>query len=130
MPLSQNSWLYNSGLALGAVPTIFGIQLILKPDSAFDFLGFPRPSDAAGQRVAESFCMFMGARDLILGWCTFVAWRSGNRRVLGLTMLGAAGLTVMDGLVQLRQVGEGVWLHWSFTPVGVGLAGALLGWFD
>jgi len=132
MPLSSHPYLLNTALIYGSIfPILTGLRLLQNPTFGFDLLGFTTPTnDPATQKLSESLFMFRGARDLALGVNAFLAWRSGNRFMLGCMLLVGGGLTVVDGLIHWRQEGSGMWKHWIFSPWGIGIGGGLLGWFD
>lgn len=71
-----------------------------------------------------------GIRNVALGCSIFAVWWSGDSRTLGFVVLADSFVALADGFVQKSVCGEGEWRHWSFLPVGWGLAGALMGLFD
>ncbi|KAJ9651190.1 hypothetical protein H2198_009522 [Neophaeococcomyces mojaviensis] len=130
MPISHQPWLPNASIIFGGLPILVGLQLMRDPNWGLDLLGFARPAGAEAQKLTESLVMYFGTRDLAFGLSALAAWRSGNRQTLGWIMLVGSGMTVIDGFTSIRQTGGGVWKHWTFTPIGLGLGGGLLGWFD
>ncbi|KAK6198211.1 hypothetical protein LQW54_010488 [Pestalotiopsis sp. IQ-011] len=112
--------------ALGLVPTLVGINAILRPASALSLLGFSAPPQPESQKLSRSLLRMYGGRDIALGLMTLAVWARGDRRTLGYTMLASLPIALVDGFVSRDQIGGGEWGHWVFVGIGGALAAGCL----
>lgn len=130
MPFSQNQWLPPAAAVFSSFPLLVGLQLLLKPNSGLDMLDYKLPQDKSFHSLVQAFVRYFGARDLTLGLIQLAIWRSGNKQLLGTTVLIGSGLATMDGFINRLDVPGGEWKHWVFVPIGLIISGGLLGTFD
>ena len=83
------------------------------------------PNNPSETRLTEAVMQLYGIRNIVLGLSIFAVWWSGDSRTLGLVVLADSLVAFGDGFVQRAVCGRGEWQHWSFLPVGWGLAGVL-----
>lgn len=146
MPTSQ--LLPNAAAVFGVLPCALGINALLRPRSALQIFQFPLPASPDAHKLVDALLQFYGARNVTIGISTLTAWYFGDRNVLGGIMLSGCVVVAVDGWVTKRLIGRGEWyvtsrmfsfleslltwsrMHWALLPVGLGLGGGLLGWFD
>jgi len=126
---SQSRYLHILANIFGTIWLGFGVNAMLRPRAAFAVFEFDLPSSAADQKLVESLMIIYGARDIFMGLAAyFTAW-FGTPKACGWTLIAGAAVAGVDGLVCIRQIGDGQWNHWGYAPmifvVGSLLAGVL-----
>lgn len=132
MPFSTSNsveYFASATLFAGLLPTLLGINAILRPASALSLFDFPTPSQPEGQRLARSLMQIYGSRNVAVGLTTLAIWSSGDRHLLGLVMFALTQIAIVDGFVSRAQIGRGQWNHWVFAILGAGLGAGVLGLF-
>ena len=130
MPFSRHPRLPLAAAAFGALPALFGLQLLADPLAGLSMLGYPHPAVDSSQKLAKSLMRFFGSRDLALGLIMLAVWRIGDTRMLGVMVAIGTGVTILDGFINEADMSKGGLKHWIFVPVGSMIGGGLLGWFD
>ena len=129
MALSQSSAVRLAAHAFATIFTAFGVNAILRPAHALTFFELPRPSSPADARVVDSLMAVYGARDIFMGLAIYSAAFFGTNKSLGLTLIAASGVAVVDGVVCFAH-GQGQWNHWGYAPMITAVGVMLLGLFD
>lgn len=126
---SQSRYLSIIANIFGTIWVGFGVNAILRPLNAFSIFEFELPSSAADQRLIESLMIIYGARDIFMGLAVYFTAYFGSRKACGWTLITGAAVAGVDGLVSIRQIGDGQWNHWGYAPmifvVGALFAGVL-----
>lgn len=136
MALSQSPILLLISLVFATITTSYGLTALLQPSSAltpFSFTFHPT-SLSHDQHLIHGLLYLFGIRDIFMGFSIFVATYYGRksregRKVLGWLLMGVGGVAFGDGWVCWMIVGRGMWNHWIWVPVGIGLGVALVGLF-
>jgi hypothetical protein len=116
----------NIAFLAGLVPTLLGINAILRPRAGLRVIGFAPPKDAASQKLVDNLMLMYGARDIAVGLPILLSWYFDDRRALGWLMVVNAVIPCVDAWAARRQTGGGEWMHLPFAALGVGLGAALL----
>lgn len=137
--LSTSALLPNATVALGAILCFTGLGTFCNPRVfVFDnwgMSGVPSSIDAdrsPGHRQQRkaflALARIYGSRNVMLGLLVMAIRLSGDRRLMGWSMLLGCLEPLGDGLIQLSLTGAGVMKHWVFVPVTLGVGAGLLGW--
>lgn len=123
----QNFWTISHGLA-SLSPVFLGLNALLRPNSFYGLLQVQRPKEPETQKLVHAQILMYGARDLAVGLACLASWYSGNQQTMGLVLLGALPMAIIDGYAVQMAAGKGGWMHWSFIPVLGGIGLGCLGW--
>lgn len=137
--LATSDLLPNATVGLGAILCFFGVGTFCSPHVfLFDNWGMSGvPSAADADRKPEqrqqrkaflALARIYGSRNFILGLLVMAIRMSGDRRLMGWSMLLGCLEPLVDGLIQFSLTGAGVMKHWVFVPVTLGVGAGLLGW--
>lgn len=123
------------GLTIGAhvftaIGLSFGINSIFRPRAAYEMLELPLPASEADRSVIDSLMVLYGAKELFLAFAIYAVGYTGNKRMLGLTIMAACAAAFVDGAVIKAQTGGGEWNHWGYASVFMVLGGLLTGILD
>ena len=129
MPLSESSGVQLAAHAFATIFTGFGVNAILRPTHALTFFEFAPPASPAEAKMVESLMAVYGARDIFMGLAIYAAALFGTSKSLGLTLIAASGVAVVDGVVCFTH-GQGQWNHWGYAPMITAVGVMLLGMFD
>ena len=129
MPLSTHPWLFTSCYVLGIGSAGLGINALFRPAFASQAFDVPEPTLPKDRDVVESLGIVYGIRDVFmgLGICSAVYYR--ETRTLGVMIVLASGVALVDGLAS-RVNGGAAGKHWGLVPVLVGVGATVLGAFD
>ncbi|KAM0814725.1 hypothetical protein AB5N19_00515 [Seiridium cardinale] len=119
----------NATFVVGILPTVLGINAVLRPASALSLVGVSQPSQPQDQKLAHFLIQMYGARNIAVGLLALLLWSRGERRTLGLGMFAMMPIALIDGFASRMQLGRGEWGYWFFVPVGAILGAGSLGWF-
>ena len=129
MSLTRDTVFYRGALVFGLIPSIFGLNSLLRPEAALKSVEFPVPTDPESRNLVFALMRIYGIRNVVASYAFTLIWWTGNRRLLGTALFGAIAMIITDGAVSKALIGGGEWNHWSFLPIAFGLCGGLLGWF-
>lgn len=135
--MSTSELLPNAVAGLGVALCVFGVG-VLWNEKTFVFNNWAMrdiPS-AAGKSAAEkqqyktflALTRIYGLRNILLGLLTITIRLSGDRKLMGWSMLIGALEPLGDGLIQYALNGVGVMRHLVFVPFSLGLSARLLAW--
>ncbi|KAH8779757.1 hypothetical protein F5883DRAFT_540537 [Diaporthe sp. PMI_573] len=139
--LATSDLLPNATAALGAVLCFFGIGTFCSPHIfLFDNWGMngvpsvadadSKPEQKQQRKAFLALARIYGSRNFVLGLLVMAIRMSGDRRLMGWSMLLGCLEPLGDGLIQfsLTRTGASVMKHWVFVPVTLGVGAGLLGW--
>jgi hypothetical protein len=127
----------NTSAALGSVLCFFGLGTFWRPELfLFDHWGMrgvPSAADRSPERQQQrkafmALARIYGLRNLVLGLLTVAIRLSGDRRLMGWSMLLGGLEPLGDGMIQYSLNRTGFMKHWVFVPVSVAVGAGLLGW--
>ncbi|KAH8668658.1 hypothetical protein BX600DRAFT_460481 [Xylariales sp. PMI_506] len=125
--MSQQYFGY-AGLGMGLLAGYFGINAALQPEKLMKDLGIPVLSQLEARKNGRTLMRFLGVKNMTVAYLLILLWSTGDQKLLGLGMVGLAGMAFGDGLVSKTQLGNGEWNHWTMVPIVGGIAAGLLGW--
>ncbi|PWN24745.1 putative integral membrane protein [Jaminaea rosea] len=125
MPLSQKPFMRHICAGFGSLFIAFGINAMLRPESALSFFELTYPTLASQRKLADVLLAAYGYRDVFMGLSIFAAAYCGTVQSLGLIMLAAASVAAVDGWACYALVGSGQGNHWGYAPWLV-IMGAIL----
>lgn len=128
MSLTRQTFFYRGALVVGLMPAFFGLNSMLRPEAALKSVEFPVPQDPESRNLAFALMRIYGIRNIVVSYVFTLIWLNGNRRLLGLSLIGALAMCITDGFVSKALLGSGEWFHWSFAPVGTAFVAGLLGY--
>lgn len=137
--LATSDLLPNATVALGAILCFFGVGTFCNPQLfLFDNWGISgvpsaidahrRPEHRQQRKAFLALARIYGSRNFVLGLLVMAIRMSGDRRLMGWSMLLGCLEPLGDGLIQFSLTGAGVMKHWLFVPVMLGVGAGLLGW--
>lgn len=127
--LSQSPSLRIAASVFATIFVGFGINAMVRPDSALGFFEFQAPTSARDQKMVESLMVVYGVRDMFMGLAIYAAAYFGDRRTLGWIVVAGSGVAFADGAV-CRAHGKGEWNHWGYAPMLTAVGSLLLGVLD
>ena len=71
--------------------------------------------DTPEGKLAESLMMLFGSRTLVMGVAFLSTSYWGSHKALTAMMWSGNFVAFVDGLISLRQIGGGQWIHWGFV---------------
>ncbi|RMJ16209.1 hypothetical protein CDV36_004146 [Fusarium kuroshium] len=129
MSLTRDTFIYRGALIIGLLPSFFGLNSLLRPEASLKSVEFPVPTDPESRKLVFGLMRIYGIRNVVVSFALTLIWLTGNKRFVGLGLLGALSMVITDGLVSKSVTGGGEWNHWSFGPVIGGFVAGLFGWF-
>lgn len=129
MALSHSPYLRITASVGATIAMGFGINTILRPDSALAFFEWEAPTSPAAKNLVHDLVFLYGVRDIFMGVIIYIAAYFGDRKTLGWTLIATSGIVFSDGVLCWNQ-GKGVWNHWSYVPMLIGQGRILLGILD
>lgn len=129
MSLTRDTFIYRGALAIGLLPAFFGLNSLLRPEASLKAVEFPVPTDPESRKLVFGLMRIYGIRNVVVSFALTLIWLTGNKRFVGLGLLGALSMVITDGLVSKSVTGGGEWNHWSFAPVIGGVVAGLFEWF-
>ncbi|KAJ0122106.1 hypothetical protein J7T55_002618 [Diaporthe amygdali] len=135
--ITSSDLLPNASAALGFVLCFFGVGTFWNPQIfLFDnwgFRGVPSAADRSPEQRQQrrsflALARIYGSRNFVLGLLTLAIRLSGDRKLMGWSMLLGTLEPLGDGFIQFSLNGAGVMKHWMFVPVSLGVGAGLLGW--
>jgi len=67
-------------------------------------LELPLPADESGRATVDSLMVLYGAKELFQAVAIYAVGKTGNRRMLGVTVMAACGGAFVDGFVVKNQM--------------------------
>jgi hypothetical protein len=122
--------LFYLGYGVSAISIAFGLNAFISPSSALSWFELPPPSpdNIAATDLYQILMQPYGVRNIHIGMTMFASAWYRQGQILGMAILGFAGVAVVDGMTCWRR-GEGEWNHWCYAPqlaiLGLILMGAL-----
>ena len=112
---------------IGLIPIAFGINALLRPDSALSMFPLQPSIVPSAKSTIEALIYLYGVRDIFMGVAIQAAAFFGGPRSLGVMLLAGAGVAIADGfIIKAVLPGEGhEWNHWGYSPL-LFLPGAFL----
>ncbi|KAJ4184915.1 hypothetical protein FALCPG4_002419 [Fusarium falciforme] len=129
MSLTRDTFIYRGALVIGFLPSFFGLNALLRPEASLKSVEFPVPEDPELRKLVFGLMRIYGIRNVVVSFAFTLIWLTGNKRLVGLGLVGALSMAITDGLVSKSVTGGGEWNHWSFVPVIGGFVAGLFGWF-
>lgn len=137
-PLSHSSSLLLAARVFGTIFVGFGINAIVRPESAL--APFELEVPGAARELVDKLMVIYGVRDIFMGvamWAAAAAAASVGagdgggygRKTLGWIVLAGSGVAFVDGAV-CRSGGKGEWNHWGYAPLLTVVGALLLGVLD
>lgn len=135
-PLSHSSSLLLAARVFGTIFIGFGINAILRPESAL--APFELDVPIVARELVDKLMVIYGVRDIFMGvamWAAATASAgTGNRgeygrKTLGWIVVAGSGVAFVDGAV-CRSGGKGEWNHWGYAPLLTIVGALLLGVLD
>lgn len=135
--LTNSELLPNAVAGLGVALCFFGVGALWNAQSfVFNNWAMRGVPSAAGTSPAEkqqhkiflALAHIYGLRNILLGLLTITIRLSGDRRLMGWSMLIGALEPLGDGMIQYSLNGVGVMRHLMIVPFSLGLSAGLLGW--
>jgi hypothetical protein len=127
---SPHSYFSHAALAFAAMPGLFGIGQLLRPEAALAGAGIVVPNRPDTQQLTRTLMRFFGVRNIAISYLLVLIWSMGSPKVVGYSIFAGIWMSAWDGLLIKKHVGSGEWGSWSFIPVFGGVAAGLLGWFS
>lgn len=129
-PWSQSRSVFLAANVFGTLGVGFGINAILRPESALSFFEFTeRPVSPIDAELVDRLMVIYGIRDVFVGAAIFATAIFGSRKALGWILIAFSGVAFTDGAV-CWQAGKGEWAHWSYAPMVTAVGALLLGVLD
>lgn len=125
-----HSYFSYGALAVGLLPSVFGINALFRPESTLRAVEFPVPAEPEARKLTRSLMRIYGIRNVAISYAMALIWSTGNEKLTGLSLVGGLAICITDGLVSRVQIGGGEWNHWSFAPVIGGIMAGLFGVFS
>lgn len=121
----------NLTAGFGVFQLTLGLTGVFRPQTMLSVWGVETSvTSAKDQTLIEALMQLYGARNIALGIMILAVRNLGDSRTLGACVLADSIVALVDGFAQKKATRGGQWKHWSFLPIGGGLAMALLGYFD
>lgn len=102
--LSSHAGLAIAAHVFAAICAGFGVNSILRPRAAFEMLELPLPAKEADRSVIDSLMVLYGAKELFMAFAIYAVGYTGNKRMLGLTVMAASAAAFVDGAVVKAQM--------------------------
>lgn len=124
---ANSPYLMNGAGAFGFAALTIGAVGHFDRTIAWKVFAEEQPTEEA-RKLGDNFLLMWAGRDLFMGVVTTAAWYHNDRRAMGYILLASCLVCVQDGILSLRQLGRGQWLHWGCVPVFAGMGARLLQW--
>ncbi|KAJ4265045.1 hypothetical protein NW762_005289 [Fusarium torreyae] len=121
-----DAFFYRGGFILSLIPGYFGLNSMLRPEAMMKAVEFPVPTDPQNRKLTFALMRIYGSRNVVIAYLFALNALNGDKRHMGLGMIGTLFMLVTDGLVSRSLIGGKEWYHWSFIPVYIGFIGGLL----
>jgi hypothetical protein len=121
-----DTFFYRGAFALSLVPGMFGLSAMIRPEATLKMIEFPVPTEPQSRKLAMSLSRLHGARNIVISYLFVNNALSGDRRLMGMGMIGTLFMLLVDGFVSRSLIGGKEWFHWGYIPVYVAFIGGLL----
>ncbi|CAJ0541521.1 Ff.00g080920.m01.CDS01 [Fusarium sp. VM40] len=121
-----DTFLYRGAFALSLVPGVFGLSAMIQPEITLKMVEFPIPTEPQSRKLALSFWRLHGTRNLVISYLLVNNALTGDRRLMGMGLIGTVFIVLVDGFVSRSLIGGKEWFHWGYIPVYVAFIGGLL----
>jgi hypothetical protein len=121
-----DTFFYRGAFALSLVPGMFGLSAMIRPEATLKMIEFPIPPEPQSRKLALSLSRLHGARNIVISYLFVNNALSGDRRLMGMGMIGTLFMLLVDGFVSKSLIGGKEWFHWGYIPVYVAFIGGLL----
>lgn len=127
---SIHPYFYQGAFAMAFLPSIFGLNAVLRPEAAMRSVQFPVPADPEARKLSRGLMRIYGSRNIAITYLILLAHRTGDRKLTGLSLAVGVYMALVDGFVSRSVIGGGEWSHWGFIPVVGSVVAGLLGVFN
>ena len=134
-PAATGNFLPNVVASFGCLLCFFGARTFWTPEAfmydAWQMNGIPTAQDTDQERLHQrrvfiTLSRIYALRNFVLGALTVAIRLSGDRRLMGWSMIVGALEPLGDGLIQYCWNRTGIVKHWMFVPVSLGVGAGLL----
>ncbi|KAF5578601.1 integral membrane protein [Fusarium pseudocircinatum] len=121
-----DTFFYRGAIVISAIPGLIGINSMFRPEATLKTVKFPIPADPQSRKTCLSLARLQGARNIVISYLFINNALTGDKKLMGMGLLGALFMLATDGLVSKSLIGGNEWFHWGYIPVFVAFIGGLL----
>ncbi|KAJ3468249.1 hypothetical protein MRS44_002314 [Fusarium solani] len=107
MSLTRDTFIYRGALVIGLLPSLFGLNALLRPEASLKYVEFPVPEDPESRKLVFGLMRIYGIRNVVVSFALALIWLTGNKRLVGLGLVGGLSMAIADGLQQYSPVPRG-----------------------